>query len=228
MKTWTELGWWGVAGSKEISQDELIHSKVFKASGGNYQPPWQWVYRAFNMVPFDKVRIVIIGQDPFPTAGHATGLAFSVPNGTTPLPPTLKNIFAELESDLGIKVEPGIGDLTPWASRGVMLLNTALTVEVDKVNSHADIGWRALTIKALRALIEHRTGIVFVMWGKFALDAFNAAVIEIQPGVWKQNGHYRVISSHPSPLSADLGFKGSKPFSTINGYLGDSPIDWSL
>lgn len=228
MKTWSDLGWWGVDGSKEISPDELIHSKIFNICNKDYQPPWGKVYTAFNMTPFDKVRVVIIGQDPYPTEGHATGLAFSVPNGTKPLPPTLRNIFTELETDIGAKVEPGIGDLSAWASRGVLLLNATLTVETGKPGSHQGIGWAALTNKALKALIEHRTGIVFVMWGKHALDTFNSAVITTAPGVWKQQGHSRIISTHPSPLSAEKGFFGSKPFSTINSMVGEPAIDWSL
>ena len=177
------------------------------------------VLRAFQ-IPFDAVRVVIVGQDPYPTPGHAVGLSFSVSPETRPLPRSLANIFRELNSDLGITV-PASGDLTPWANEGVMLLNTVLTVRGGAAGSHRGQGWEVVTQRALQALDARPSKpLVAVLWGKDAqrVREFlpNSVIIE---------------SAHPSPLSASRGFFGSRPFSKVNAALeavGHHPISWAL
>ncbi|MFA7522315.1 MAG: uracil-DNA glycosylase [Halothiobacillaceae bacterium] len=179
--------------------------------------PDEW-FRAFNHTPLDQVRVVILGQDPYPTPGHANGLCFSVRPEVRPLPKSLLNIFKELADDLGI--ENHNGDLTHWADQGVLLLNAVLTVASGQPASHRGWGWEQLTDAAIRVLAEQARPIVFVFWGAQAQQ--KARYIH-------RPEHLVIKSPHPSPLSAYRGFFGSNPFSRINGFLqsyGLGPIDW--
>jgi uracil-DNA glycosylase len=194
--------------------------KQEKVAGKNIYPPSSLIFNAFNQTPFEQVRVVIIGQDPYHGPNQAHGLSFSVPDGI-PLPPSLINIFKEIESDLNIKMS-GRGDLTPWAEQGVLLLNATLTVEQAKAGSHQKRGWEIFTDAAIAALNAHRQNLVFVLWGSYAQkkgQAIDAAK------------HLVLKSVHPSPLSAHRGFFGNHQFSTINQYLiqhGYTPINWQL
>lgn len=184
-------------------------------------PPEEEVFRAFSLTPPERVRAVILGQDPYHEPHQANGLAFSVRNGVKP-PPSLRNIFRELEDDLGCSPPPD-GDLTGWASQGVLLLNAVLTVTAGQANSHRDFGWQTFTDNAALALASLPQPIAFVLWGAQAQK--KAAAIRSSP-------HPRLIlkSPHPSPLSAYRGFFGSRPFSQINDFLtahGEKPIDFS-
>ena len=190
------------------------------AAGNGYLPAGPNVLRAFTF-PLDRVRVLIVGQDPYPTPGHAVGLSFSVAPGVRPLPRSLENIFKEYGSDLGHPA-PATGDLTPWAERGVMLLNRVLTVRPGSPASHRGKGWEAVTECAIRALVARRQPLVAVLWGRDAstlkpmLDGADCVSIE---------------SPHPSPLSASRGFFGSRPFSRANELLekmGAEPVDWRL
>ena len=175
-------------------------------------------FRAFALTPPADVRVVILGQDPYPNPEHAQGLAFSAPAALRPLPASLRNIFKELESDLNIRRENA--DLSDWAMQGVLLANTALTVLAGAPGSHAKIGWRALIEQAVAHVAAHRRGVVFVLWGRHA-QGFAPL---ITPHLSAQ-GHLIIESAHPSPLSARRGFFGSKPFSRINAHL-ERPIVW--
>ena len=187
--------------------------------GRGYLPAGENVLRAFTF-PFDAVRVLIVGQDPYPTPGHAMGLSFSVAPEVQPLPRSLVNIFTEYSADLGLP-KPSNGDLTPWARRGVMLLNRVLTVSPGTPASHRGKGWEALTECAIRALAERPAPYVAILWGRDAgtlkpMLGPRCAVIE---------------SPHPSPLSASRGFFGSRPFSRANALLreaGAEPVDWQL
>jgi uracil-DNA glycosylase len=177
---------------------------------------------AFAATPFDDVRVVILGQDPYPTPGHAHGLSFSVRSTVKPLPKSLINIFQELRDDLGI--ENTRGNLTPWAEQGVLLLNAVLTVPAGQSAAHQNQGWEVLTDAAIEALAAREKPVVFVLWGAFAQK--KRALIEPH----NRDRHHLIIQSpHPSPLSAYRGFFGSRPFSKINAFLearGEPPIDW--
>ena len=191
-----------------------------KAVGKVIYPPSPLIFNAFNHTPFEQVRVVIIGQDPYHGDGQAHGLSFSVPKDIAP-PPSLVNIFKEIESDLGIRMSKN-GDLTPWADQGVLLLNATLTVEQSKAGAHQGKGWEAFTDAAIDALNAHRDGLVFVLWGSYAQK--KGALID-------EKKHLVLKSTHPSPLSAHRGFFGNHQFSTINQYLikqGQTPIDWQL
>ena len=184
-------------------------------------PPAGEVLAALAAVPCDAVRVVILGQDPYPTPGHAHGFAFSVTPETRPLPRSLNNIFKEMHSDLG--QSPTTGDLTGWARQGVLLLNSCLTVRAGEAGSHAKIGWHALTTEVC-ATLAARDGIVWILWGKHA-QGFKP-IIEAGTG----RDPLIIESVHPSPLSARRGFFGSKPFSRTNAHLkmlGKQPIDWT-
>jgi uracil-DNA glycosylase len=190
------------------------------AAGQRYLPAGPNVLRAFSF-PFDSVRVLIVGQDPYPTPGHAVGLSFSVAPDVRPLPRSLDNIFKEYVSDLGYPA-PSCGDLTPWAERGVMMLNRVLTVRPGNPASHRGKGWEAVTECAIRALVDRPQPLVAVLWGRDAstlkpmLTGTKCMTIE---------------SVHPSPLSASRGFFGSRPFSRTNellAELGAEPVDWRL
>jgi uracil-DNA glycosylase len=188
------------------------------AAGRGYLPAGGHVLRAFEH-PLDTVRVLIVGQDPYPTPGHAVGLSFSVAPDVRPIPRSLTNIYAELTADLGVPT-PTTGDLSPWADRGVLLLNRVLTVRPGAPASHRGKGWEAVTARAITALVERGGPLVAVLWGR---DARNLA-----PHLGDVP---RVESAHPSPLSARSGFLGSRPFSRANELLrqqGAEPIDWRL
>jgi uracil-DNA glycosylase len=183
-------------------------------------PPMTNVFRAFDLTPLDRVKVVILGQDPYHGESQAHGLSFSVQSGVK-FPPSLLNIFKELQSDLGISI-PKAGDLSAWAEQGVLLLNTVLTVEEGKAASHRKRGWEKFTDAVIRVLSDRRDPIVFILWGSFAQS--KESMIASPP-------HAILKSVHPSPLSAYNGFWGSKPFSKTNEILKKwkkDPIDWSL
>ncbi len=195
------------------------------AAGRRYLPAGENVLRAFKQ-PFDAVRVLIMGQDPYPTPGHAVGLSFSVAPTVRRLPPSLLNIFREYSDDLGYP-RPATGDLVPWSERGVLLLNRVLTVRPGQPGSHRGLGWEEVTEQAIRALAarqaEDGTGrvpLVAILWGR---DARNLAPL--------LDGVPLIESAHPSPNSADRGFFGSRPFSRANKLLeeqGAAPVDWKL
>lgn len=194
--------------------------KQEKAAGKTIYPPGPLIFNAFNHTPFEKVKVVIIGQDPYHGPGQAHGLSFSVPQGVD-LPPSLLNIYKEIAADLNIKMSRN-GDLTPWADQGVLLLNATLTVAQAQAGSHQNKGWEQFTDAAIAALNARREGLVFVLWGSYAQK--KGAIID-------ESKHLVLKSVHPSPLSAHRGFFGNRQFSTINQYLiqrGQTPIDWQL
>ena len=181
-------------------------------------PPGKLIFNAFNLCPFDKAKVVIIGQDPYHGPGQAHGLCFSVNDGVA-FPPSLKNIFKEIQDDLGIPV-PESGNLTRWANQGVLLLNATLTVRAHQAGSHQKKGWEEFTDAAIRALAEQREHLVFILWGSYAQK--KGAFID-------RNKHLVLASAHPSPLSAYNGFFGNKHFSRANEYLiahGEEPVCW--
>jgi len=189
-------------------------------AGRRYLPAGPDVLRAFTY-PFDDVRVLIVGQDPYPTPGHAVGLSFSVAPDVRPLPRSLSNIFDEYSTDLGFP-QPSNGDLTPWSQRGVMLLNRVLTVRPSTPASHRGKGWEAVTECAIRALVGRDQPLVAILWGRDAST--------LKPMLAEGNC-VAIESPHPSPLSASRGFFGSRPFSRANELLagmGADPIDWKL
>ncbi len=181
-------------------------------------PPGSYIFNAFEHCPFDKVKVVILGQDPYHEPGQAHGLSFSVQDGI-PYPPSLVNIFKELESDLG-KPMPSSGNLLRWADQGVLLLNATLTVRAHLAGSHQNRGWETFTDAVIHKLADNRSHLVYILWGSYAQ----------KKGAFIDASHNLVIkSAHPSPLAAYRGFFGSKPFSKANDYLiatGQEPIDW--
>ena len=188
------------------------------AAGRSYLPAGDKVLRAFTQ-PFEQVRVLIVGQDPYPTPGHPVGLSFSVGPSVRPLPRSLVNIFREYGADLGHPA-PATGDLTPWTERGVLLLNRVLTVQPGKPGSHRGKGWEAVTEQAIRTLAARPAPLVAILWGR---DARNLAPLLTGAGL--------VESAHPSPMSAYQGFFGSRPFSRANQLLtarGGEDIDWKL
>lgn len=197
---------------------EFLRSEL--AAGHQYLPAGENVLRAFTF-PFDAVRVLIVGQDPYPTPGHAVGLSFSVAPDVRPVPRSLANIFTEYGTDLGYPV-PANGDLSPWAQQGVMLLNRVLTVRPGTPASHRRKGWEAVTECAIRALVARPQPLVAVLWGRDAQT--------LKP-MLTEGGCAVIESVHPSPLSASRGFFGSKPFSRTNELLtqaGAEPIEWRL
>jgi uracil-DNA glycosylase len=188
------------------------------AAGRSYLPAGNRILRAFTQ-PLSDVRVLIVGQDPYPTPGHPVGLSFSVAPQVRPLPRSLQNIFRELNTDLGCP-PPSTGDLSVWAERGVLLLNRALTVAPGQPGSHRGKGWERVTDQAIRALVDRVTPLVAIMWGRDAQT--------LRPLLGSTP---RIESAHPSPMSADRGFFGSRPFSRVNEILtaaGAHPIDWCL
>lgn len=187
-------------------------------AGRTYLPAGPHVLRAFQQ-PFDDVRVLVVGQDPYPTPGHAVGLSFSVAPDVRPLPGSLENIFRELGSDLGLP-RPSTGDLTSWARQGVLLLNRSLTTAPRRPGAHRGKGWEAVTEQAIRSLAGRGTPLVGVLWGRDARS--------LRPLL---GAFPTVESAHPSPMSADRGFFGSRPFSRVNALLheqGAEPVDWAL
>lgn len=183
-------------------------------------PPAGQVFRALELTPLPRVRVVILGQDPYHGAGQAEGLAFSVPPGIRP-PPSLRNILRELDADVGVP-HPGHGSLVAWAERGILLLNTVLTVREGEAHAHARRGWETFTDAVVRLVAERESRVVFALWGGHAQR--KRALVEHAP-------HAVVTSAHPSPLSAHRGFLGSRPFSRIDAALAEAglpPMDWRL
>ncbi|MBA3292461.1 MAG: uracil-DNA glycosylase [Geodermatophilaceae bacterium] len=188
------------------------------AAGRSYLPAGQHILRAFER-PLADVRVLIVGQDPYPTPGHAVGLSFSVASEVRPIPRSLQNIYRELSSDLGI-TPPAHGDLSAWSDRGVLLLNRCLTVQPGNSGAHRGKGWEKVTDAAIEVLVARDQPLVAILWGKDAQT--------LRPRL----GTVPVVASvHPSPMSADRGFFGSRPFSQVNHLLasqGSAPLDWSL
>jgi uracil-DNA glycosylase len=200
-----------VSAMGDFLRSEIVAGRTYLPSGPN-------VLRAFQQ-PFAGVRVLIVGQDPYPTPGHPIGLSFAVAADVRPLPRSLVNIFTELRDDLGVAA-PSNGDLTPWTEQGVLLLNRVLTVQPGKPGSHQGKGWERVTEQAVRALAGRGQPLVAILWGRQAQS--------LRPLL---NGVARIESVHPSPLSASGGFFGSKPFSRSNALLADqgaTPVDWRL
>jgi uracil-DNA glycosylase len=219
-----EPGW------KEVLKDEFRKDyflqivtwlKTERISGRVIYPPGSLIFNAFEQTPFDKLKVVILGQDPYHGPGQAHGLSFSVPEGVKP-PPSLQNMFKEIESDLGIRMPANYGNLTYWAKQGVLLLNASLTVRANEPNSHSKIGWMDFTDAVIKVISEKKEHIVFLLWGRFAQEK--------QPLI-DETKHYVLKAAHPSPFSADKGFFGCRHFSKTNGLLvqnGIDPIDWRI
>ncbi|WP_298739117.1 uracil-DNA glycosylase [uncultured Chitinophaga sp.] len=214
---------------KEVLKDEFEKSyfgeiamflKHEKALGKTIYPPGNLIFNAFNTTPFDKVKVVILGQDPYHGPKQAHGLCFSVQDEVPP-PPSLINIYKELKSDLGLPI-PSHGNLTKWAEHGVLLLNAILTVRASEPASHSKIGWETFTDAVIRKISEKKENVVFLLWGRFAQD--KQILIDA-------TRHHVLKAAHPSPFSADKGFFGCRHFSKANELLAKSgiqPVDWSL
>lgn len=217
-----EAGWKAaLAGEFEQPYFEAIASflRSEKAAGKVVYPPGGLIFNAFDSTPFDQVKVVILGQDPYHNPGEAMGLCFSVPRGVK-VPPSLVNIYKELQADLGIPA-PGHGDLSSWTRQGVFLLNAMLTVERNRPQSHQNIGWQTYTDAVIRTLSERREGLVFMLWGNFARK--KKTLIDTER-------HLVLESAHPSPLAGNA-FSGCRHFSKANAYLeskGVVPVDWRV
>jgi uracil-DNA glycosylase len=214
---------WKAALSDQFEQPYFQGIATFlrkaKADGKTIYPPGSLIFNAFNTTPFEQVKVVILGQDPYHRPGEAMGLSFSVPRGVR-IPPSLKNIYKELHEDLGIPI-PNHGDLTKWAEQGVFLLNAMLTVERSQAGSHKKIGWQNFTDAVIRKLSDEREGLVFMLWGNFA---------KRKKELIDEQKHLVLEAAHPSPLAGGAYF-GSRHFSQANKYLeehGREPIDWNL
>lgn len=206
--------------NKSYFQQIPLHLKTEKQQGKIIFPPGPQIFNAFNSTPIDKVKVVILGQDPYHGQGQAHGLCFSVSNGI-PKPPSLINIFKELHEDIGVPI-PDHGNLTPWAEQGVFLLNASLTVRSAEPMSHAKIGWSIFTDSVIKTISEKKDHVVFILWGKFAQE---------KKYLIDDKKHLILKAAHPSPLSAHTGFFGCKHFSLSNEWLmknGIDPVDWSL
>lgn len=212
--TWTEI----LAPIKNTEYFTTLWEKVKE----EYQttkcfPPKNQIFRAIELTPFEEVKVVIIGQDPYHNDNQANGLCFSVSDKVT-APPSLKNIFKELEDDLGIKKTSN--ELEIWAKQGVLLLNATLTVRAHEANSHKDLGWEQFTDFIIKEISDKKENVVFVLWGAFA---------QKKAGLIDASKHFIIQSAHPSPFSVHKGFFGSRPFSKINQFLeekGKEPINW--
>ncbi len=213
---------------KEILMDEfnadyfalLKEFLITEKSNHAVYPPGPYIFNAFNRTPFDKVRVVLLGQDPYHGKGQAHGLCFSVPR-RVPQPPSLVNIFKEINSDLGIPM-PVSGNLENWTNQGVLLLNATLTVRANQAGSHQGKGWEIFTDSVIKKISEKKVGIIFILWGKYAQA--KETLIDTQK-------HYILKAAHPSPFSAYNGFFGCRHFSKTNEILkrhGLNPIDWSI
>jgi uracil-DNA glycosylase len=215
---------WKSAIKNEFSKPYFLEAVTFlkteKALRKVIYPPGSLIFNAFNTTPFEKVKVVLLGQDPYHGKGQAHGLSFSVPDGVKP-PPSLVNIFKELHSDTGVPV-PRHGNLSKWAEQGVLLLNACLTVRENDPLSHSKIGWTQFTDSVIGTISAARKNVVFLLWGKFAQE--KQALID-------ETKHLVLKAAHPSPFSANNGFFGCRHFSKANDYLvknGIDPIDWSL
>jgi uracil-DNA glycosylase len=206
--------------SKPYFQQIADHLKIEKSQGKKIYPPGQKIFNAFNCTPLEKVKVVIIGQDPYHGHGQAHGLCFSVQDPTLP-PPSLVNIFKELYEDVGVRI-PSHGNLTKWAQQGVFLLNASLSVRASEPMSHSKIGWATFTDHVIKLISDKKEHVVFLLWGKFAQE--KKILID-------EKKHLILTAAHPSPLSANNGFFGCRHFSKTNEWLmkqGIDPIDWSL
>ena len=218
-----ETGW------KEVLKEEFekpyfrqisLHLKTEKSQGKTIYPPGPLIFNAFDTTPFEKIKVVILGQDPYHGINQAHGLCFSVQDGV-PAPPSLVNIFKQIKEDIGIPI-PKHGNLMHWAKQGVFLLNASLTVRAGEPMSHARIGWAQFTDTVIKKISEKKNHVVFMLWGKFAQE--KRTLID-------EKKHLVLRSVHPSPLSAHAGFFGCRHFSKANEYLmknGMDPIDWQL
>ena len=194
--------------------------KAEKSSGKTIYPPGQLIFNAFEKTPFPKVKVVLLGQDPYHNKGQAHGLSFSVPNGVAK-PPSLINIFKELKNDLGIEI-PENGNLEKWASQGVLLLNASLSVRQNEPGSHSAVGWLQFTDRVIKKISDEKEGIIFLLWGKFAQE---------KQSLIDETKHFVLKAAHPSPFSAEKGFFGCRHFSKTNELLmkqNKKPIDWKL
>ena len=215
-------GSWKKVLEKEFNEkyfEELTNFVKAEYQKGTVYPPAKFIFNAFELTPFDKVKVVILGQDPYHGVGQANGLAFSVNKGIA-TPPSLVNIYKEIESDMGEKTKNMGGNLENWAKQGVLMLNATLTVQAHMAGSHQNKGWEKFTDAVIRVLSEQKENLVFILWGAYAQK--KGKVID-------EDKHLVIKSVHPSPLSAYGGFFGSKPFSQINTYLifnGKNPIEW--
>jgi uracil-DNA glycosylase len=204
--------------SKPYFQQAVTFLKVERAQGKTIYPPGGLIFNAFNTAPFDAVKVVILGQDPYHGAGQAHGLSFSVPDGVPP-PPSLVNIYKELLSDIGMPI-PKTGNLTKWANQGILLLNAVLTVRANEAASHAKLGWMEFTDAVIRKVSDEKKDVVFLLWGRFAQE---------KQSLIDETKHHVLKAAHPSPLSAHNGFFGCQHFSKTNVLLmkaGHAPIDW--
>ena len=219
-----EPSWLAVLGD-EFSKDYMVQLRQFlkneKQAGHKIYPKGSDIFNAFNTTPFDKVEVVILGQDPYHGENQAHGLSFSVQKGIT-VPPSLRNIYKELLTDIPGFTIPTHGDLTAWAEQGVLLLNASLTVQAGLSGSHQKKGWEEFTDNVIKTISDKKEGIIFILWGSFAQA--KAELID-------KTKHHIIKSPHPSPFSAERGFFGSKPFSKTNEILikeGKTPIDWQV
>jgi uracil-DNA glycosylase len=215
---------WKEALADEFRQPYFAAIKQFilqeKQKGKRIYPAGSHIFNAFNLTSFDRVKVVILGQDPYHGPGQAHGLSFSVPIGTQ-TPPSLVNIFKEIKNDLSID-QPAHGNLESWAKQGVLLLNAVLTVNESEAASHKNAGWETFTDAVIRTISDRKQHVVFILWGKFAQN---------KESLIDKSKHLVIKSAHPSPFSADTGFFGSRPFSKANAYLHEhhiKEIDWRL
>jgi len=213
---------WKKVLEKEFGQkyfEDLTNFVKEEYKKGTVYPPAKFIFNAFELTPFDKVKVVILGQDPYHGENQANGLAFSVNNGVV-VPPSLINIYKEIETDMGKKTKNVGGNLENWAKQGVLMLNATLTVQAHRAGSHQNKGWEKFTDAVVKILSEQKDHLVFILWGSYAQK--KGIVID-------ESKHLVIKSVHPSPLSAYSGFFGSKPFSQTNSYLifsGKEPIEW--
>lgn len=206
--------------NKPYFEGIVIFLKMEKAAGKTIYPPGPLIFNAFNKTPFQNTKVVLLGQDPYHNKGQANGLCFSVPD-LVKKPPSLINIFKELENDLGLKAQES-GNLEAWAKQGVLLLNTCLTVRENEPGSHSKIGWLEFTDSIIKKISDEKQGVVFILWGKYAQE--KQVLID-------ETKHHILKAAHPSPFSAEKGFFGCKHFSKTNEYLikeGYDPIDWKI
>lgn len=216
---------WKLALKNEFTKPYFLEIVTFlkteRATGKTIYPPGPLIFNAFNQTPFDKVRVVILGQDPYHNPEQAHGLSFSVPSGVKP-PPSLVNIYKEIQKDIGVAMPSAFGNLTSWAEQGVLLLNAILTVRANEPASHSKIGWMNFTDAVIQKISDEKKGVIFLLWGKFAQE---------KQSLIDETKHHILKAAHPSPFSADKGFFGCKHFSTTNELLvrdGYAPIDWKL
>jgi len=223
MEVKIEAGWKEILKtefSRDYFQQIAAFLKTEKVQGKTIYPPGGLIFNAFDKTPFNKVKVVILGQDPYHGPGQAHGLCFSVPDGVPP-PPSLVNIYKELHADIGLPIAK-TGNLTKWAENGVFLLNAVLTVRANEPASHSKTGWMEFTDAVIRKISAKKTGVVFLLWGKFAQE--KQVLID-------ETRHHVLKAAHPSPFSADKGFFGCRHFSKTNALLakrGIDPIDWSV